>query len=156
MNFSHAPRSSQPFDMSSATASVFGACRAESAARVEFYSFTLRSERLFGQAPRKRNCNRHRLIIERIDALFYSFAPLLAKRFSANQNAMRRLAAPFQLPQLVWAIRGVLPVALNQPLLCAICNAYADPLLYLPQRFLVGLQPAILSPTLRDFVGCHR
>src|SRR5271166_902970 len=52
MNFSHAPRSSQPFDMSSATASVFGACRAASAARVEFYSFTLRSERLFGQAPR--------------------------------------------------------------------------------------------------------
>src|SRR5271166_163170 len=51
MNFSHAPRSSQPFDMSSATASVFGACRAASAARVEFYSFTLRSERLFGQAP---------------------------------------------------------------------------------------------------------
>src|SRR5271166_7068536 len=55
MNFSHAPRSSQPFDMSSATASVFGACRAESAARVEFYSFTLRSERLFGQAPRSSN-----------------------------------------------------------------------------------------------------
>jgi len=52
MNFSPAPRSSQPFAISSATGFDFGASRVASTTRVEFYSFTLRADRLFRQAPR--------------------------------------------------------------------------------------------------------
>src|SRR5271165_5331990 len=77
MNFSHAPRSSQPFDMSSATASVFGACRAASAARVEFYSFTLRSERLFGQAPSGANLTFESHLPRTLAQMSNSKAPLI-------------------------------------------------------------------------------
>jgi hypothetical protein len=49
-------------------------------------------------------------------------------------------------------VGAILALALNKPLLVAICDAYADAPPYLRQRFFIRRKSAILGPKLGDFV----